>query len=1179
MAKRWRFLEKSPQAITFAEKLGLPPILTNLLIHRGIDTEDKIKEFIYGDREALSSPFSLINMASGAERIKKAIVLGEKITIYGDYDVDGFCSATLLKRALTHFYDNVDIYIPDRLEEGYGLNEMALDSLLAKGTRLVVTVDCGVSSTELVNQFIKKGLDFVITDHHALPEVLPKTIVINPLLERDVDAPYANLSGCGVAFMLSLALAKVLEADKKTSESIFSLIDIAAIATVADVMKLTQDNRIIVKEGLKAIKKNPRTFIQTILEVSNLPLDSFDSETIGYQIAPRINACGRLNEIELGINFLLEDDLQKSKALVKKVDELNQKRKALAEDILKDAIFQIESEKRASNTAIVVYGDYHQGVIGIVASRLVGLYGVPAVVLAKNEDSYTGSARSLKGFPLPELLHSVSEYLTRYGGHAMAAGMSLLEINLEKFKVAFQNRVQALPQDLYEEEVEVALTLETSQVTPKLYEALNLLEPTGHHNPKPILSFCSKQGYQLKACGADKSHLQLNIEGFRGIGFGQAKHLEWYQAESPCDMAFTLKKNYFRGQEKLEFVLEDFRPSFLAGDSLDKTLYLKGDSYLQQDDYQDIEFQQSFYTKIVGVSYENRQSMLASLGEKSRLELKREPDNPVDFYAIQVVSGNQVLGYLKKGLAKHLAPLIDNGSLYAISEWQKTGGEEKNFGINLRLERIDSELPTVTERLKDYSLEKLREVLLPFGIYSKVQNEALEFLKKDKKAFVIMPTGRGKSLIYQTRALELAKAGETTIVISPLRSLITDQYQGLKAKVSDFSVNVIKITGDLAQSEKALFSENYLLGHYDIIFTTPEYFIAHKDTFLAKEIGLLVLDEAHYLASRREGYKALGSLIEQLETECLALTATAEDLTYQKIIEVLNQPPVVIDNFIKDNQVIVDHRRVSNKFDYLKTLALKGEKALIYVNSRRQAFEIAKQLRESASYEIRENIAYYHSGLPRKTREEVERRFKNGEYHLLIATSAFGEGIDIKDIRHLVFYHLPFSKEAFNQIAGRAGRDNEKTSIHLLYNETDESLNQKILDLSSPTREMLVELYLVLKRDYSFDEALPYNTGVFLKQLEAKGEYYDKTQIRLALNIFSELGLVDLSKIEGEKLLRLLPQTSKLNLENSMTYLEGQTERQAFSDLKEIAFQKDLDLIKALINKALAPKGEEENNE
>lgn len=1175
MAKKWKYIEKSSKALSLSEALSLPPLLINILIHRGYDTEDKIKLFLYGDRSDLSSPFSLINMASGAKRIKEGIENGEKITIYGDYDVDGFCSATLLKRALNHFYDKVEIYIPDRLEEGYGLNEKALNELLEGGTNLVITVDCGVSSTALIEQFKAKGLDFVITDHHQLPEVLPKAIVINPLLERDENAPYRGLSGCGVAFMLALALAHVFEADEKVHEKIFSLVDIAAIATVADVMKLTDDNRIIVKEGIKQIKRHPRTFIQSILDLSNGAIEQFDTEVIGYQIAPRINACGRLNEISLGLSFLLEDDIEKSKQLANKIEDLNQKRKQLADEIWVDAIAQIERENQMSDDAIVVYGDYYQGVIGIVASRLVGQYGVPSIVLGKNEGGYTGSARSIKGCALPDLLASVSSYLTRYGGHAMAAGMSLAEENITGFKSAFKHAVSTLNQAFEEEPLEIAIALNPNQISPRLYDALSLLEPTGHFNPKPILSFNSQKGYQLKACGADKSHLQVSIDGFRGIGFGQAKYLTWFNPQDACDLAFTIKKNFFRGQEKLEFILEDFRPSFLSGHQLDDCLFLEGEQYLVKDNYQDIELQGYFFTKVVGVSFEQRQETIEKLSDDSLITLQREVDNPIDSNAIQVVSDKGVLGYLKKELAKHLAPVIDEGIAYQVASWEKTGTKEKNFGLNLKLQKMTEASLATFEPSKNYTDSEIKSSLLPFGVYSEVQNKALEALRQEKNTLVIMPTGRGKSLIYQTRALELAKANKVTLVIAPLRSLIGDQYLHLKELVSDLGLSIAKVTGDLSWHEKELFLDNYAKHNYDIVFTTPEYLFAHQEVFLTNQLGLLVIDEAHYLSSRRLGYKTLVSLLPKFNCTFLALTATTDEHSYEKLQEVLSGPEVIIDDYVKENQLIIDHRNTQAKLPYLNQLVLQGEKALVYVNSKKQAYEIAKRLREEASYENREKIAYYHSGLPRSTREEVEKRYKNGEYSMLVATSAFGEGINIKDIRHLVFYHLPFSKESFNQIAGRAGRDGKETYIHLLYSHNDESINEKILDFCAPTREMLLDLYLVLRGDSIFHKASPYDTNLFLKALEKKGQYWDKAQVKLGLSIFNELGLILLNQVEGEKLLRLLPQQGKLNLEDSTIFLEGQRERAAFLELKALAFQKNLDLIKALINRVLIPSREE----
>lgn len=1178
MKKVWKNLQSSKLSEELACEMGLSKLLTDILVSRGYDTKEKIQYFLQGNRNDLSSPFSLINMASAVERIGEAIHCKEKITIYGDYDVDGFCSATLLKRALNHFYSNVDIYIPNRIEEGYGLNQTALQEILSSGTKLVITVDCGISSHQLIEEFMNKGLDFIITDHHQLPEVLPKTIVVNPLLECDNSLPFYNLCGCGVAFMLALALSDYLNADKEKRKSINELIDIVAIATIADIMPLTDDNRILVKEGIKQIQKRPRAFLKSILDNIGMESCMLDSEVIGFQIAPRINACGRLNEINLGINFLLEDDPIKNKFFAQKVEDLNNLRRKMVEEIWDMALKQIDEEKQDTSVAVITIGDYHVGVIGIVASKLVDKFGVPALVLSKNEGGYIGSGRSTKSFHLQQALKDNKQFLTRFGGHAMAAGFSLDEEMLEDFKQAFINYIQSYhTEDEKDESLEVIDISKVPNINEALYQQLNLLEPTGHANLKPVLALYGARDLTLKTCGVEKKHLQIMLGDLRGIGFNQAEHLTWYQTNENVDVAFQLKKSYFRGKERLEFTLIDLQPSYLSTNHLDEVLFLDAKAYLVKDEYLDIELKKSFFTNIVGVSFYDRQEKLKKLEEKTSLHLIREIDNPVDSNAIMVVNKGETLGYLKKKLAKHLAPLIDKGITYHIKDWQLTGGEPENryYGLNIEIycESAEVEVPIIEK--KDYSNESIRQSLLPNASYTKIQEEAIAQLRNQKNVLVLMPTGRGKSLIYQTRALELARENKITLIISPLRSLISDQYLKLKELTLNLPIQVTKITGDMSFDEKSVFKINYEAGRYDVVFTTPEFYCVNEMIFKSSNIGLVVIDEAHYLMSRRWGYKKLSEKLESIVCPQLALTATADEITYHTIIEKLRIEEVITDNYEKTNLQIVDHRQVENKLSYLFLLANKGEKTIIYVNSKKGAYELAKKLREEVAYNNRERIGYYHGGLPQLVRSEIEHRFRKGYYQVLVATTAFGEGIDIPDIKHVVFFHLPFSKEAFNQLAGRGGRKEDKAYIHLLYGRRDESLNNKILSIFSPTREMLGDLYNVLKMLLDGQEVLILDSGTILRILSKKNYYFDIKQVKIGLDIFSELKLVEVFKDGHQKMLRLLPQKSKLQLDDSQVYLEGLVEREAFQSLVDLAFQQDISLIKQMLSHIIAPIREE----
>ena len=298
-------------------------------------------------------------------------------------------------------------------------------------------------------------------------------------------------------------------------------------------------------------------------------------------------------------------------------------------------------------------------------------------------------------------------------------------------------------------------------------------------------------------------------------------------------------------------------------------------------------------------------------------------------------------------------------------------------------------------------------------------------------------------------------------------------------------------------------------------------------------------------------------------------------MTYQMIIEKLAIEKVITDNYEKTNLQIVDHRQVENKLGYLLLLASKGEKTIIYVNSKKGAYELAKKIREEVAYNSREKIGYYHGGLPKLVRNEIEHRFRKGEYQVLVATTAFGEGIDISDIKHVVFFHLPFSKESFNQLAGRGGRKEDKAYIHLLYGKRDESLNDKILSILSPTREMLGDLYSVLKMLLAEKDVLAFDTNTLFRILSKKNYYFDIKQVKIGLDIFLELQLIEVFKDGHQKMLRLLPQKSKLQLNDSQVYLEGLMEREAFKALLDLAFQKDTNLIKDMLSHIIAPIREE----
>lgn len=533
-----------------------------LLAHRDITDEKEKREFIQASWEGLSPAYALLNMDVAIERIEYALIQDEKICIFGDYDVDGMSAVALLRRCFQLLGKEVDYYIPDRLQEGYGMNEIALKGLQEQGVDLVITVDNGIAAAELITDFPK--LDFIITDHHEITQHIPKAILLNPLLDEDLKAAFRNLCGAGVAFFLARALLEAFHGEK-AQELILGLLPYVAVATVADVVALTGDNRILVKKGLEEIQKNPPSFIAALWP-SILEGKALDSSHIAFQIAPRINACGRLGRADLGLALLETTDFEKARALAQEADLLNERRKAIETSIYKEALLQWE---KGSPAVMALGKEWHEGVIGIVASRLVERTHRPSVVCRLNEEGeVTCSARSIPGISLSELLSKHAAYLTAYGGHAMAAGFRLRNEQWENFRNAFfMSCEEALkkvgPQPL----CTVDAVLAPEDITFNLYEAVKALEPYGEGNPEPL--FLVEKGRPLSArrVGQEDDHLILQLAKKGGDAL-KAVYFRYPQQsplpEEETDFLGKIVLNDFRGQKNLELHLNDLRSSWMS---------------------------------------------------------------------------------------------------------------------------------------------------------------------------------------------------------------------------------------------------------------------------------------------------------------------------------------------------------------------------------------------------------------------------------------------------------------------------------------------------------------------------------------------------------------------------------------------------------------------------------------
>ncbi|MBQ5682176.1 MAG: DEAD/DEAH box helicase, partial [Peptococcaceae bacterium] len=569
------------------------------------------------------------------------------------------------------------------------------------------------------------------------------------------------------------------------------------------------------------------------------------------------------------------------------------------------------------------------------------------------------------------------------------------------------------------------------------------------------------------------------------------------------------------------------------------------------------------------------------------LELVRERDNVHDENAIAVMADGEQIGYLKRNIARHLAPNFDQGISYEAMVVQVTGSAEKNWGVNIFIRRTDSviaeeeeQLSQVREELEqldeDALKERIRQALLGEYDYRPKQQEALDALYQGDNVLAILGTGRGKSAIFQSYSAYLALwKRQVTIIVYPLRALVNDQYQALEKKLKPLGLKVRLGTGALEGEERASFFQQVMDGQIDVILTTPEFLLCHKHRFLelGSRLGMVVIDEAHHLASRRQGYKQLPYGLQDIRPrQVLAVTATAGEETAQHIVDSLHIDSIIIDPHIRENLMIVDERENYKKAEYLLQLIKSGEKVVVYMNSRLKAVQTAELLREKSPASMQNKICYYHGGLASADRAAIENAFRSGELQVIVTTSAFGEGIDIPDIRHVVLYHLSFSGEEYNQLAGRAGRDGKPARVHLLYNRRDETLNKNVLASSCPSREVLGRFYRLLQYLVQGKPAIEL-TNAELVELVKRERIAEPTETCISgwLGIFEELGFLEREREGSKRRIIMIPSPNKMDLNTSLRYQECMAELEDFQKYLQIAFDHNEEHLLTAINRPIYP--------
>lgn len=545
-----------------AQSLNVEDFVATLLIQRGIETFEDAKNFFRPSLEHLHDPYLMKDMDKAVARIEQAVQNQENILVFGDYDVDGTTAVSLVSSYLKSHYPNIATYIPDRYDEGYGISFKGIDFADDNGFSLIIALDCGIKSIDHIAYAKAKNIDFIICDHHRPGEFLPDAVAILDPKREDCFYPYDELCGCGVGFKLIQALA---QNRNETIQDLVPYLDLVATAIAADIVPITGENRVLAYFGLQVINSDPRPGIKALVhQVKKKVLDITD---VVFIISPRINAAGRIKHGNHAVELLTEFDFEQAQQFASEIEQYNADRKDLDKKITKEAFQQIlENQEEERFSTVVFQEDWHKGVIGIVASRLIETYYRPTLVFTKSGDKYAASARSVKGFDVYNALDACAEHLEQFGGHMYAAGMTLKAENYQTFKDAFEKQVSStiLP-EMRTPEIEIDAEINFSDITPKLIRILKQFEPFGPQNMTPVFmtSDIKDTGY-AKTLGAEEEHLRLfvkqsNSDGIAAIGFGLGKKLNIAQNQNLFQLAYSIAENEWNGTISTQLMLKDIR--------------------------------------------------------------------------------------------------------------------------------------------------------------------------------------------------------------------------------------------------------------------------------------------------------------------------------------------------------------------------------------------------------------------------------------------------------------------------------------------------------------------------------------------------------------------------------------------------------------------------------------------
>ena len=558
MNKKWEICKENKNDIDkISKENGLSNLISSILASRGIIEKEKVREFLNPTRDDFHDPFLMPDMEKAVDRILKAIQTQEKAIIYGDYDVDGITSITVLKKFLKERNLQVGEYIPNRLNEGYGLNKEAVKKIAEQGYKLIITVDCGVSCIEEIKYATELGLEIIVTDHHEPAEELPKCLAIVNAKRKDSQYPFNQLAGVGVVFKLIQAISIKLNLDNK---EYLKYLDIVCVGTISDIVPLVDENRVITKLGLKLVPITKNIGLRTLL--ASTGYKEVNSTTISFGIAPRINACGRMGEEKEALRLFLTNDLHEAKEITERLNNYNLERQETEKRIFRQALEQIENGEKDKSCIVLGQEGWHHGIIGIVASKVTDIYFKPSILICFEGEEGKGSGRSIPGFNLHDAVMNCDTYVEKFGGHSMAIGINVKKENFEKFKKEFEEYTQNSNISDIIPIIQIDKQVDIKKINLPDVNELKLLEPYGEGNKMPVFLIKNLKILSIRSLSEGKHlKLKLGVDNYMidAIGFNMGEVADQYLIGDKVDIVGSLEINQFGGNENIQVNLKDLR--------------------------------------------------------------------------------------------------------------------------------------------------------------------------------------------------------------------------------------------------------------------------------------------------------------------------------------------------------------------------------------------------------------------------------------------------------------------------------------------------------------------------------------------------------------------------------------------------------------------------------------------